>query len=571
MSRFCQQTARRRAGTVFAMGLCLGLFSAHPIAAGENYALLVAVGDYDLKELRPLKYTRADVLELHRTLGESGYPASNIVLMHDDVEGLVSHYKKQGGNLKVKDYLPLAANIRKELELLLGRLRPDDSVVLAFSGHGVQFKGEKKSYYCPSDAKLDQKESLIAFEEIYSALKESAAGRKLLLIDACQNDPQSEIGKSRKTVDLDSITRPQTEALPEGIIALFSCRAGQKSFEIPDLGHGVFFYHLLDAWKGKADANRDGKLTYQELAVYTEKNTAEYAAKNLKVLQTPQLRAEFSGEWVLREMTLKPRPNNKGIRALLVGVNDYDSPALSDLKFCESDVNALAAAFQTAGCLPQDLVILSDSTGRKDSRFRPSRANILREVRRLSEGDPVEKVFVAFAGQGCQFNGTAAPYFLPCDANPKDIASLLPLKEIETELESNPADLKVVLVDMCREDPSGKTTLVAPEGAKNWTPLGEQGVVVLQSCSYGQQSYENASSRHGAFTYALLDAMKGKADDNQNGHLTLQELSRYLNTVVPRLAREWINPRTEQNPEIRFGQVSGLKTFVKVPAPEKTN
>ena len=52
---------------------------------------------------------------------------------------------------------------------------------------------------------------------------------------------------------MESVTRPQTESVPEGIIALFSCKAGQKSYELPELGHGVFFYHLLDGWKGKAD------------------------------------------------------------------------------------------------------------------------------------------------------------------------------------------------------------------------------------------------------------------------------------------------------------------------------
>lgn len=288
-------------------GLLLGMIglALAPIpeaVAGENYALLVAVGDYDLKELRPLKFTRADILDFQKALVESGFPAKNVVLMHDDLPKLVAHYEKLGADYKAKDYLPESAKVRRELELMLGKLRPDDSVVVAFSGHGVQFKGENKSYFCPADAKLEQKNSLIAFEEVFAALNDSAAGRKLLLVDACQNDPQSGISKSRKTVDLDSVTRPQTEALPEGIVALFSCRAGQQSFELPELGHGVFFYHLLEGWKGNADANGDRKLTYQELAAYTEKKTADFAALKLKALQTPQLRSDFSGEWVLRNL-----------------------------------------------------------------------------------------------------------------------------------------------------------------------------------------------------------------------------------------------------------------------------
>jgi formylglycine-generating enzyme required for sulfatase activity len=293
--------ARTTAILVLTLGFAASAFP-RGVLAGENYALLVAVSDYDEKELRPLKFTRADILEFHETLAASGFAPKNIVLMHDDLKRLVTHYEALGAEFKPRDYQPSGASIRKELELLLGRLRAEDSVIVAFAGHGVQFKADKKSYFCPSDARLDRKDSLIAFEDVFAALKDCAAGRKLFLVDACQNDPQSEISRSRSTVDLDSVTRPQSEPVPEGIIALFSCKAGQKAFEHPPLGHGVFFYHLLDGWKGTADLNGDGKLSYQELAVYTERKTAEYASVRLKVLQTPQLRSDFSGEWILREL-----------------------------------------------------------------------------------------------------------------------------------------------------------------------------------------------------------------------------------------------------------------------------
>lgn len=286
---------------LFTLTILVSVTWSTPVGAGDNYAILVGVADYDEKELRPLKFTRADVLDFHAALLDSGFAAKNVVLMHDDFSKLVTHYQKLGKDFKPKDYIPTGANIRKEVELTLGRLRPDDSVIVALAGHGVQFKGDEKSYFCPSDAALNRKDSLIAFEEIYAALKDSSASRKLFLVDACQNDPQSEISRSRATIDLDSVTRPQTESVPEGIIALFSCKAGQKAFEHPPLGHGVFFYHLLDGWKGRGDLNGDGQLSYQELATYTEKKTAEYAALKLKVLQTPVLKNEFSGgEWVLR-------------------------------------------------------------------------------------------------------------------------------------------------------------------------------------------------------------------------------------------------------------------------------
>ena len=78
------------------------------------------------------------------------------------------------------------------------------------------------------------------------------AKRKLLLVDACRNDPQTELSRSRPTVKLESVTRPQSQPVPEGIVALFSCSASQKSFEDPKLGHGLFFNSVLEGWKGAA-------------------------------------------------------------------------------------------------------------------------------------------------------------------------------------------------------------------------------------------------------------------------------------------------------------------------------
>ena len=49
--------------------------------------------------------------------------------------------------------------------------------------------------------------------------------------------------------------------MPEGIVALFSCSEREKSWESPELKHGVFFYYFLEGWRGggarrQADAGR---------------------------------------------------------------------------------------------------------------------------------------------------------------------------------------------------------------------------------------------------------------------------------------------------------------------------
>jgi len=76
----------------------------------------------------------------------------------------------------------------------------------------------------------------------------SPCKRKLLIVDACRNDPRSTLAKSGPpTLELESVTRPQQDTIPEGLVALYSCSEGQKSYEDPDLQHGIFFYELMKA------------------------------------------------------------------------------------------------------------------------------------------------------------------------------------------------------------------------------------------------------------------------------------------------------------------------------------
>lgn len=260
----------------------------------SHFALLVACQEYDEKELKPLQFTRNDILEFHRALLEAGFNKDDVVLMHDKQEA---------------DRLPEAKKIRKQLKLLLAGLRPDDTLVVALAGHGVQFKGEKRNYFCPRDAELKDRNTLLALDEVYQEMEGCQAQRKLLLVDACRNDPQNKLGRGRATVDLESVTRPQIDTVPEGIVALYSCSAGQESYEHPDLKHGIFFYHVLQGWQGDADMNKDGQLTLGELTEYVQEGTKKYARLKLQAIQVPQQKNDFSGVWILRDLARTKTPD----------------------------------------------------------------------------------------------------------------------------------------------------------------------------------------------------------------------------------------------------------------------
>ena len=131
--------------------LCLGLATsllpllgrgADDPPAGKKYAPLVGVKSYKKDELRDLSYTENDINDLAGVLRDAGY--RRVVLMTQ------AESAAQGD----AELLPTARNVRRKRQGILEDRKPEDTVLIAFSRHGVQFKEEKDSYFCPMDAEI---------------------------------------------------------------------------------------------------------------------------------------------------------------------------------------------------------------------------------------------------------------------------------------------------------------------------------------------------------------------------------------------------------------------------------
>jgi len=286
-------------------------------AKGKKYALLIGVQDYDINELHSLSFTEADVTALADTLRQGGYDDNNIVLMSQTL------------GAKKARFLPEASHIRKELNLLLANLDQDDSVLIAFAGHGIQFQGEQDPYFCPMDANLTDRSTLIALKEGYTKLEKCGAGLKVLLVDACRNDPRTKNARARAEVDLESVTRPQVIPPPGGVLALFGCSAGEKAQENEGLRHGVFFYFVNQGLQGEADLDHDSQISPEELSQYAKKRVKDFVRDKYGVLQRPE--SVGSSRDLAALVTLKPeaaRPSlittrNAGIKLKLIPAGQF--------------------------------------------------------------------------------------------------------------------------------------------------------------------------------------------------------------------------------------------------------
>lgn len=258
---------------------------------GERYALLIGVRGYDKTSgLQPLQYTERDITELGQVLLQYGYRRENVIMM-TDTEGA-----------RDPKFLPESRKIDTQLKAVLRDRGKADQVMIAFSGHGLQFKNDKDSYFCPLDAQVEDRKTLVSMGKLYSQLEECRAGFKILLCDACRDDPM--IGTSRGMAEILGLFRDDLPP-PGGVAVFYACSPGEFAREDPDLAHGVFFNFIIEGLRGAADMDKDGKVMLPELEYHAKRRVSDF------------VRSEFGGQ---RQM-----PNLKGDLLGLVALTDQKS------------------------------------------------------------------------------------------------------------------------------------------------------------------------------------------------------------------------------------------------------
>ena len=87
---------------------------------------------------------------------------------------------------------------------------------------------------------------------------------------------------------LERLTRSKGRAI------ITASRPAEVSIELPELGHGIFTYYLVQGLKGAADLNKDGIISLQELYEYVEQ---QVTAKSRAVggNQHPVMKGEMEG------------------------------------------------------------------------------------------------------------------------------------------------------------------------------------------------------------------------------------------------------------------------------------
>jgi len=250
-------------------------------AQGRRWALLIGIEKYE--HVPQLDYCGDDVRLLRGTLVKhAGYLPEHVHVLSDDAPGSRS---------------PSKGNILIELTTFLREARAEDTVLLAFSGHGELDK-DGNAYLVPIDGNSDLLEdTCILVKRLHELLARCPAQRKVVILDACHAGGKK--GPDDTSFDL--------TAMPpgKGLIELLSCSRQQVSYEDATIKHGVFSRFLADALQGLADVRPDGNengfVSVEEAYLYV----LDRVSRHTKGKQSPVIRrGEVEGQ-----LTLAVRPS----------------------------------------------------------------------------------------------------------------------------------------------------------------------------------------------------------------------------------------------------------------------
>lgn len=183
-------------------------------------------------------------------IGIQNYPkqTNDLTLPVRDAVAIKKLYEKKGDVVSVllTDKQATRANIVNAMRSLFHKSKPNDVVVLFFSGHGA--KGALRAY-----------DDYLNYRVVWDCLLSARARLCYALIDACHS------GSMRRK---DIISKLKGK----NIMFFLSSRSGETSIEDIRLKNGIFTTSLIQGLGGLADLNKDFNITAKELYDFVSKN-----------------------------------------------------------------------------------------------------------------------------------------------------------------------------------------------------------------------------------------------------------------------------------------------------------
>lgn len=234
---------------------------------------------------------------------------------------------------------------------------------------------------------------------------------------------------------------------------------------------------------------------------------------------------------------------------LAIGVSDYEDPALR-LNYAAKDAEDMAALLvRQEGALYREVIVrlITDERATIDA-IRDGLFWLEEEV----TANDTAKIFIA--GHGVNDN-RGELYFLPHEADMSQLRrTALPAADIVRTVQYLQGRV-IYFMDTCHSGNlefvrRGAVALDLNRHIQDLSAV-ETGAVVFSSAAGSQFALESPEWGNGAFTLSVLEGMRGAADFNGDGSVSLNELNLFVSDMVKRLTNNQQTPVLQKPSAIR--------------------
>jgi len=259
--------------------------AAHPVRADEPpakpkqgpYVVLVGVGQYDDKAIRPRPTADADAKALYDLFTDAKYlgvPADRAALLTSTPD------EKRHGSKATRE------NIIKALRQAVANTGKDDLIILGVFGRGAP-AGDKTAVFATDSTVKDRIKDTVLGSDIGAEFKNTKNRKICVFFDVAFKGFDAGKETLPEPTLRDVLTGvfgggedkdPDAEQVVHDKVVMLSTVPASDPLAKGD--HGLFAATLIDALKGKADTEGyepDGLVTVDELTKYLEKEIADQA------------------------------------------------------------------------------------------------------------------------------------------------------------------------------------------------------------------------------------------------------------------------------------------------------
>ena len=302
--------------------------------SGQRKALIIANDEYEQEALQNLLAPAADAEALGRVLGDPQIGDFAVQVVRNEPAHVVLAY----------------------IEEVLSESRPDDVLVLHFSGHGVKSESGELFFAASNTRPNRLGSTAVPADFVQRCMRDSRSRSVVLLLDCCYGGAFAQGVKVRAAEDvnvLDSFPGGRSGG-GRGRAVITASSAMEYAFEGDRLGDdqrrgpSVFTSALVQGLAtGDADQDEDGWISLDELYDYVFDKVREQNPH-----QTPSRQFELEGELYLarsRRRRIRPAPIPADLQAALADPNMYTRlGAVTELRarMASDNLPAAAAAYK---------------------------------------------------------------------------------------------------------------------------------------------------------------------------------------------------------------------------------